>query len=206
MATLLFHCCLSINKPRLTRLATTTVKTAASLRFVCLVTVRNTVPSSVIRRTLLLSLRKFSVAPIRKTIPLSYVKRPILPAMNPNPPESGEDFVHVENPNPDNVVALSESIISSPGGDEARNEDNDAVSPETRRILPEDLSRSVVLLTCESSAEGGNCDVYIVGTAHVSKVMDRFSWIWILVILICVVIMSLQRLNEFISVNVNLII
>ena len=38
-------------------------------------------------------------------------------------------------------------------------------------MLPEELSRSVLTLSCESSAEGGNCDVYLVGTAHVSMVI-----------------------------------
>lgn len=42
------------------------------------------------------------------------------------------------------------------------------VEGEGRRVLPEELSRSVVTLSCDSSAEGGNCDVYLVGTAHVS--------------------------------------
>ncbi|KAG9454202.1 hypothetical protein H6P81_007106 [Aristolochia fimbriata] len=40
---------------------------------------------------------------------------------------------------------------------------------DRNRVLPEELSRSVILLECESSAEGGSCDVYLVGTAHVSK-------------------------------------
>ncbi|XP_010522328.1 PREDICTED: traB domain-containing protein-like [Tarenaya hassleriana] len=35
--------------------------------------------------------------------------------------------------------------------------------------LPEELARSVMVLTCESTAEGGSCDVYLVGTAHVSQ-------------------------------------
>ena len=38
------------------------------------------------------------------------------------------------------------------------------------RFLPEELSRSVVVLECESSALGGTCDVHIIGTAHVSSV------------------------------------
>ncbi|OMO60164.1 Pheromone shutdown, TraB [Corchorus capsularis] len=57
------------------------------------------------------------------------------------------------------------------------NNSNDVVSmnersdsTERRQVeLPEELSRSVMVLTCESSAEGGNCDVYLVGTAHVSQ-------------------------------------
>ncbi|KAL0916909.1 hypothetical protein M5K25_014462 [Dendrobium thyrsiflorum] len=41
---------------------------------------------------------------------------------------------------------------------------------EERRILPEDLAKGVVHLECESSTEGGRCDVYLVGTAHVSQI------------------------------------
>lgn len=39
-----------------------------------------------------------------------------------------------------------------------------------RKVLPEELSRSVMKLTCESSTDAGICDVYVVGTAHVSAV------------------------------------
>lgn len=84
--------------------------------------------------------------------------------MDPNPPESGEEFIHVD--------PLSESVVSL--GDEVRDENkDDAVVQETKKVLPEELSRSVIFLTCESSAEGGACDVYLVGTAHVSRVIAR---------------------------------
>ncbi|KAI8558306.1 hypothetical protein RHMOL_Rhmol04G0081000 [Rhododendron molle] len=36
-------------------------------------------------------------------------------------------------------------------------------------VLPEELRRNVVKLSRESTAEGGVCDVYVVGTAHVSQ-------------------------------------
>ncbi|KAB5515935.1 hypothetical protein DKX38_026583 [Salix brachista] len=38
-----------------------------------------------------------------------------------------------------------------------------------RMELPEELSRSVMVLTCESKAVGGTCVVHLVGTAHVSQ-------------------------------------
>lgn len=41
---------------------------------------------------------------------------------------------------------------------------------EQREAMPEELWRSVVKLSCESTAEGGVCEVYLVGTAHVSQV------------------------------------
>lgn len=42
-------------------------------------------------------------------------------------------------------------------------------SQNERRDLPEELSKGVVYLECESTAEGGTCSVYLVGTAHVSQ-------------------------------------
>ncbi|PHT51546.1 hypothetical protein CQW23_06008 [Capsicum baccatum] len=40
-----------------------------------------------------------------------------------------------------------------------------------RKELPEALLRSVMMLNCDSSTAGGVCDVYVVGTAHVSAEM-----------------------------------
>lgn len=92
----------------------------------------------------------------------------------------GEDFVHIENPTVDD--SLSESIVNveeplreNDDDDDDDDEDDvvstshDADSSEQRKVLPEELSRSVLALTCESTAEGGVCDVYLVGTAHVSQ-------------------------------------
>ncbi|KAM5580695.1 hypothetical protein ABKV19_010107 [Rosa sericea] len=90
-------------------------------------------------------------------------------------PNSAEDFVHVENSLAD---SLSESIVNVEVPREEE-DDGDVVSTSAaaaeeedddrgRKVLPEDLSRSVVVLTCESSAESGVCDVHLVGTAHVS--------------------------------------
>lgn len=39
------------------------------------------------------------------------------------------------------------------------------------RPVPEEILKSAVHLQCDSSADGGVCDVYLVGTAHVSKVV-----------------------------------
>ncbi|XP_031251314.1 traB domain-containing protein-like isoform X1 [Pistacia vera] len=117
--------------------------------------------------------RQFSPSLILKFTSFATVNNPNFPSMEPNPPESVEDFIHIENPNPDNVEALSESVVSLGEsvvsyGDEVR-DSGDAVSEETKKELPEELSKSVVFLTCESSAEGGTCDVYVVGTAHISQ-------------------------------------
>ncbi|KAF3444552.1 hypothetical protein FNV43_RR14244 [Rhamnella rubrinervis] len=41
---------------------------------------------------------------------------------------------------------------------------------ERRRFqIPKELERTVMALSCESSADGGVCDVYVVGTNHVSS-------------------------------------
>ncbi|KAI3515334.1 hypothetical protein L1887_14196 [Cichorium endivia] len=54
------------------------------------------------------------------------------------------------------------------GDGETRDANDTVVEGEQKKVLPEELSRSVVTLSCESSAEGGICEVYVVGTAHVS--------------------------------------
>ena len=91
---------------------------------------------------------------------------------------SGEDFVHVENSLAD---SLSESIVNvkREEAEEAENDDDVSTSAaaavteeeQGRKVLPEELSKSVVVLTCESTAASGVCDVHVVGTAHVSVVM-----------------------------------
>lgn len=86
---------------------------------------------------------------------------------------TGEDFVHIENPG---VESLSESIVRV---DEPKDDDvittttteAESESSEQRQVIPEELARSVMVLSCESSADDGVCDVYVVGTAHVSLVI-----------------------------------
>ncbi|XP_073226078.1 uncharacterized protein [Cicer arietinum] len=42
--------------------------------------------------------------------------------------------------------------------------------PEHRRVeLPKELSKDVIVLSCESTAKGGVCDVYVLGTIHISE-------------------------------------
>ncbi|XP_024444734.1 uncharacterized protein LOC18106991 isoform X3 [Populus trichocarpa] len=85
--------------------------------------------------------------------------------MDPNP--SNEEFVHIENPS-DNDNHLSESIVDV--ANELSEDDNKNDDVVERKELPEELSRSVMVLTCESKAEGGTCVVHLVGTAHVCQV------------------------------------
>ncbi|CAD5190316.1 unnamed protein product [Musa acuminata subsp. malaccensis] len=94
---------------------------------------------------------------------------------------SAEDYVHVSEPAADepapnpNLAAqtvLDSGILSEAssgggsGGGEGSAEEGAA---EGKKVLPEDLAKGVLFLQCESSAEGGSCDVYLVGTAHVSQ-------------------------------------
>ncbi|KAJ4826363.1 hypothetical protein Tsubulata_045905 [Turnera subulata] len=95
---------------------------------------------------------------------------PIEPS-DPAPAASGEDFVHIDSPEPlsESIVNVAEELgADDDGGNSNEGSGAFAAEPE-RKELPEELSRSVMLLTCESSAEGGSCDVYLVGTAHVSQ-------------------------------------
>nr|XP_016436452.1 PREDICTED: traB domain-containing protein-like [Nicotiana tabacum] len=84
-----------------------------------------------------------------------------------------EDFVRVDGEivNSTNSEGSDESVVEERGVDEVSsvNEEGEGQSqPYERKVLPEELSRNVMTLTCESSADGGICDVYVVGTAHVS--------------------------------------
>ncbi|KAH0913598.1 hypothetical protein HID58_036919 [Brassica napus] len=102
---------------------------------------------------------------------------------------SGEDFVHIEeHSKPTGDFSLSDSIVNVEKEDaveeeeeeEEHKEDSDSVvsvgggdgegeCSSAKVELPEELAKSVVILTCESNGESGSCDVYLIGTAHVSK-------------------------------------
>ncbi|OAY64863.1 Uncharacterized protein ACMD2_13949 [Ananas comosus] len=82
------------------------------------------------------------------------------PNPNPNVDPELHRLLGAEDASEGEAVASSfapPSSSSSSGGSDGR------------RDLPEELAKGVVLLQCESSAEGGACDVYLVGTAHVSQ-------------------------------------
>ncbi|RWW82478.1 hypothetical protein BHE74_00009060 [Ensete ventricosum] len=96
-------------------------------------------------------------------------------------PSSAEDYVHVSEPAADepapnpNLAAhpvLDSGILfeaSSGGGSAGGERSAEEGAAEGKRVLPEELAKGVLSLQCESSAEGGSCDVYVVGTAHVSQ-------------------------------------
>ena len=100
-----------------------------------------------------------------------------------NLPDEGSPRAEPSNPNPnfvpvegderlDDVVVGSESSTRQ-GGD--RNSGMESEDSE-RRELPEELARSLVVLSCENT-EGGTCDVYLVGTAHVSQVRLSLAFV-----------------------------
>ncbi|KAJ7948176.1 TraB domain-containing protein [Quillaja saponaria] len=122
--------------------------------------------------------RHFSTQPILKIFASASAGgrskfEPLRPLMDSQSPESGtpavesEDFVHIDNPQ---IESLCNSFV---GRDEPTDvpgsSDHDSEESEQKKVLPEELSRSVMVLNCESTAEGGVCDVYLVGTAHVSQ-------------------------------------
>lgn len=111
-----------------------------------------------------------------------------LPPMDAHPPDSSsttpaaavEDFIHIhdlkmeslsdsmvriDDHSSDSVDAAASSAPPDAGEDAVAAVDSD----RQKVTLPEELSRNVIVLSCESSAEGGVCDVYLVGTAHVSE-------------------------------------
>ncbi|GAU47993.1 hypothetical protein TSUD_272390 [Trifolium subterraneum] len=105
------------------------------------------------------------------------------PAMDAQPPPEsnttavegagggGEDFIQVHDLKMEN---LSDSMVRidhpSDAVDAASSPPDDPMVVDRRPVaLPVELSRNVVMLSCESSAVGGVCDVYLVGTAHVSE-------------------------------------
>ncbi|XP_023640447.1 traB domain-containing protein [Capsella rubella] len=67
------------------------------------------------------------------------------------------------------VITDDDSIGDSSGEDDIFGVGNYAECSVEKLELPEEFAKSVMVLTCESTAEGGSCDVYLVGTAHVSQ-------------------------------------
>lgn len=97
-------------------------------------------------------------------------RRRVMDPPSPSSPAGVDDFVHVAD---QPVPSGEDAFNNSEGGTDSNEIDNNSRHYE-RKVLPDELSRSVVTLTCESAAEGGVCDVYLVGTAHVSKVIYMF--------------------------------
>ncbi|KAK8981733.1 hypothetical protein V6N11_028138 [Hibiscus sabdariffa] len=100
--------------------------------------------------------------------------KPGLPEIDTKPaeldPPSVEDLNSVENPDPNpNFVVVAEVSTDYNNMDDVSRSKGPDSSERRNADLPEELSKKVVHLSCESSAEGGKCDVYLVGTCHASK-------------------------------------
>lgn len=115
--------------------------------------------------------------------PLTFIARIVnFPPPNsssvPYPPRMevsvAEDFVHVSDP-------VIYSVYDDETGNDVNNTPSDDIVSDSPSN-PEDFLKSVIRLECESAVgEGGVCQVYLVGTAHVSKVrfliIFRHRWI-----------------------------
>ncbi|KAG6512036.1 hypothetical protein ZIOFF_030127 [Zingiber officinale] len=106
---------------------------------------------------------------------------------SPGPDPFGADYVHVSKSSPDEASLQTErpespdfdlfpeaaegisSEVVEQDASGLQSGDQEGSATEEKRELPENLAKGVVFLECESSAEGGSCDVYLVGTAHVSQ-------------------------------------
>ncbi|XP_027346925.1 traB domain-containing protein [Abrus precatorius] len=110
----------------------------------------------------------------RRTHPLLRPAMDAQPAESGTPAVTGEDFVHIADLK---MESLSESMvrIDVTSDADAASSGPEAPADFDRRpaMLPEELWKNVVVLSCESTAEGGVCDVYLVGTAHVSEESSR---------------------------------
>ncbi|PIN14931.1 hypothetical protein CDL12_12441 [Handroanthus impetiginosus] len=105
--------------------------------------------------------------PLRSLSFAHFSRRRVMDPPSPTAANGVDDFAHVEK----GISIPSENYETPPeneGGNQA-NSKNENSNLYERKVLPPELSRSVVKLTCDSAAEGGVCDVYLVGTAHVSK-------------------------------------
>ncbi|CAA0837108.1 TraB family protein [Striga hermonthica] len=97
--------------------------------------------------------------------PLAFIRsssrRPMDPLSSSAATNGIDDFVHIED---GERVSVEDHETSPENGDV----NNETPNSYERKVLPAELSRSAVMLTCESAAASGVCDVYLVGTAHVS--------------------------------------
>ena len=97
-----------------------------------------------------------------------------------NPADEGSPRAESSRPNPnsnpnfvpvDSDERLGDVVVGSESSKREGEERNYGMESEDgeRSELPEELARNLVFLSCENAA-GGTCDVFLVGTAHVSQV------------------------------------
>ncbi|CAN6833758.1 unnamed protein product [Brassica oleracea] len=77
--------------------------------------------------------------------------------------------VEAEEEHSDSGSAITGVDLIFVAGDDDISIGADCVVERTKMELPEEYANSVMVLTCDSKAEGGSCDVYLIGTAHVSE-------------------------------------
>ncbi|KAF3577708.1 hypothetical protein DY000_02029815 [Brassica cretica] len=77
--------------------------------------------------------------------------------------------VEAEEEHSDSGSAITGVDLIFVAGDDDISIGADGVVERTKMDLPEEYANSVMVLTCDSKAEGGSCDVYLIGTAHVSE-------------------------------------
>ncbi|KAI3465640.1 hypothetical protein Pfo_022303 [Paulownia fortunei] len=99
--------------------------------------------------------------PLRSVAFVHSSRRRVMDPPSPAATNGIDDFVHLG----EGDQISGENYGTLPENEGGSNDDNNSYE---RKVLPPELSRSAVTLTCDSAAEGGVCDVYLVGTAHVS--------------------------------------
>ncbi|XP_009133158.1 traB domain-containing protein [Brassica rapa] len=95
--------------------------------------------------------------------------------------QSGDEFVYVddhshnilnvdkeedEHSDSGSLITCVVSVVDASGDDD---DDGDCAVETTKLELPDEYAKRVMVLTCSSTADGGSCDVYLIGTAHVSE-------------------------------------
>lgn len=81
-----------------------------------------------------------------------------------------DDFVHVESLSSSEMMIKNDQEGQNSNSNSVILNDDDVASNENDEVVDRDeIMKNVVMLECESAAgEEGRCDVYLVGTAHVS--------------------------------------
>nr|VDC79855.1 unnamed protein product [Brassica rapa] len=93
--------------------------------------------------------------------------------------QSGDEFVYVDDHSHNILNVVKEEDEHSDSGslitgvvsvvDASDDDDGDCAIEMTKLELPDEYAKRVMVLTCSSTADGGSCDVYLIGTAHVSE-------------------------------------
>lgn len=94
-----------------------------------------------------------------------------IPDHDPNrdPDPNGSNTIPIQDRESDGVILVDGDRLRSDGGSTGGGDGDSVAEGEPENALRmEELIKRLTVLSCESTAEGGSCDVYLVGTAHVS--------------------------------------